>query len=159
MNAKEKNARALFANGYNCAQAVLGAFCEDDGLEVNAALKLASGFGGGLRCGEVCGAVSGAIMVIGLKCGFYIENDLQQKNFCYQKTYEFIETFKKEKSSILCRELLGVDIRAPEDHFTPEARARHKTVCPELVAATRYKCAALTSSFGTPFPCSYSWPK
>lgn len=135
MSEKEEKARKLFASGYNCAQAVLGAFCEGDGLAVNTALKLASGFGGGLRHGEVCGAVSGAIMAIGLKCGFFIENDLTQKAYCNQKTIEFIEAFKRNNKSILCRDLLGVEIRSPEDHNTPEARERHKTVCPELVAS------------------------
>ena len=135
MSAREDRARGLFANNYNCAQSVFGAFCEDEGLNLMTGLKLANGFGGGLRCGEVCGAVSGAVMAIGLKCGFYIEKDIAQKNFCNMKTVEFIEKFAGGQGSILCRDLLGADIRRPEDHNTPEVREKHKTVCPGLVAA------------------------
>jgi len=135
MGTREGRATDYFANGYNCAQAVLGAFCEECGLDAKAALKLASGFGGGIRYGEVCGAVSGAIMAIGLKCGFYKERDLEQKVYIYGKTQEFIERFKREYNSILCRDLLGVDIRSPEDHKAPGAMEKHKSVCPGLVAA------------------------
>jgi C_GCAxxG_C_C family probable redox protein len=67
MSVREARALKLFSDGnkYNCAQAVLGAFCEESGLDINIAFKLANGFGGGIRCGETCGAVSGAVMAIG----------------------------------------------------------------------------------------------
>ena len=97
--------------------------------------ELANGFGGGVRCGEMCGAVTGAVMAIGLKCGFYVEKDFKQKGYCNQKSFEFIEKFKAENNSVLCRDLLGADIHSPEDHNTPEVQTRHKTVCPELVAS------------------------
>jgi len=131
---KEEKAKELFANGYNCAQAVLGAFSEDLGLEFKTAAKLTNGFGGGVRCGEICGTVSGAIMAIGLKCGFYVEKDFSQKAFCNKKSYEFQEEFREAHGSIICRDLLGIDIRRPEDHTTPAALEAHKTVCPALVA-------------------------
>ena len=131
---KEDIAVGLFSSGYNCAQAVLGAFCEEEGLEAATALKIANGFGGGVRCGEICGAVSGAIMAIGLKCGFYIENDIEQKSYCNKKSYEFIENFKESNNSILCRDLLNVEIRCPEDHNAPAAKEAHKAICPKLVA-------------------------
>jgi C_GCAxxG_C_C family probable redox protein len=134
MNIREEKATALFADGYNCAQAVLGAYCEDNGLDINTALKLASGFSGGVRCGEICGAVSGAIIVIGLKCGFYIENDYKQKGYCNKKSYEFIEKFKEENGSIMCRDLLGVDIRHPDDHKTLSAKEAQGSICPKMVA-------------------------
>jgi len=130
---KQEKANELFSSGYNCAQAVLGAFCEDNGLDMNIAFKLANGFGGGVRCGEICGAVSGAIMVIGLKCGFYIEKDFKQKGYCNKKSYEFMEKFKEINGSLLCRDLLGIDIRCPDDHNTPNAQEAHKTICPALV--------------------------
>jgi len=131
---REEKAVEYFANSYNCAQAVFGAFSEDFGLDANTAFKIANGFGGGVRCGEVCGAVSGAIMAIGLKCGFCVEKDIAQKNYCNKKSYEFIEDFIKINGSILCRDLLGHDIRRPEDHNPPIVREAHKTVCPRLVA-------------------------
>lgn len=137
MNTREVKAVDLLSKGYNCSQAVLGAFCDDGDSElgINTALKLANGFGGGLCCGEVCGAVSGGVMVIGLKCGFYVEKDLARKTFCNMKSYEFIEKFTKEHNSPLCRDLLGIDVRTPEDHKTPEAQEARKTVCANAVAA------------------------
>ena len=131
---REEKAIELFSNGYNCAQSVLAAFCEDNGLDLQTALKLTNGFGGGVRCGELCGAVTGAIMVIGLKCGFYIEKDFEQKTYCNKKSYEFIEKFKEANKSIICRDLLCVDIRYPDDHNTPAAKEAHKSICPKLVA-------------------------
>ena len=131
---REENAVDLFERGYNCAQSVLGAFCADDGLDVNTAFRLSNGFGGGMRCGELCGAVTGAVMAIGLKCGFYVEGDFEQKSYCNMKSFEFIERFKDINGSILCRELLGVDIRCPDDHLAPEAKAAHETLCSKIVA-------------------------
>ena len=130
---KEEKAEKFFSSGYNCAQAVLGVFCEEAGLDLKTAFKISNGFGGGARCGELCGAVSGAVMAIGLKCGFFVENDIEQKNYCNKKTYEFIEKFKKANGSIVCRELLGVDVRCPEDHTTEIVQSAHKSVCPKLV--------------------------
>jgi len=132
---REETAVGLFDRGYNCAQAVLGAFCEDDGLDRKTALKLANGFGGGLRCGEVCGAVTGAVMAVGLKCGFHVEGDFEQKSRCNKKSHEFMEKFRETNGSVLCRELLGIDIRSPDDHNTAEAREAHKSICPKLVAS------------------------
>ena len=88
MTGKEQKALELFSNAYNCAQSVLGVFCEDGELDRDIALKLANGFGGGLRCGEVCGAVTGAVMAIGLKCGFCVQGDLKQKAYCNKKSYK-----------------------------------------------------------------------
>ena len=134
MTIREEAALGLFENGYNCCQAVIGAFCEEAGLELNTALRLANGFGGGVRCGDICGVVSGAVMAIGLKCGFYIEGDLEQKAYCNKKAYEFIEKFKEANGSVTCRELLGVDIRSPKDHATPQGKQAHK-ICPCLVVS------------------------
>ena len=135
MSKREEKAVDLFTNGYNCAQSVLGVFCEECGLDTNIAFKLANGFGGGVRCGEVCGAVSGAVMAIGLKCGFCDRGDFKQKGYCNQKSFEFIEKFKAENGSMICRDLLGIDIRSSDDFNTPEAQELFKIVCPKMVAA------------------------
>ena len=134
MSVKEERALELFSKGYNCAQAVFAVFCEEDGMDMDTAFKISSGLGGGLRYGEVCGVVSGAILAIGLKCGFYIEEDLAQKAYCYEKTCEFMEKFKEANQSILCRDLLHLDIHCPDDHKTPEAQQARQTICPNLVA-------------------------
>jgi len=132
---REEKAMEFFSNGYNCAQATLGALCEGTELDLNTAFKLTNGFGGGVRCGELCGAVSGAVMVIGLKCGFYIEKDMKQKAYCNERVYEFLERFREVNGSLICRELLGVDVRRPDDLSSPEMREAHKTVCPKMVAS------------------------
>ena len=135
MITREERARELFSKGYNCAQSVFGVFCDDAELSFHTALKLSSGFGGGLRCGEVCGAVSGAVMAIGLKCGFHVEKDFDQKSYCNKKTSECMEKFKQENGSVLCRDLLGADIRFPDDLNNPDLRELFTTVCPRMVAS------------------------
>ena len=136
MSIREEKARELFAGGFNCAQSVLGAFCESEGLDMETAMKLTTGFGGGVRCGEICGAVSGAVMIIGLKYGVYGDKAMEQNVRCRAMSFEFIKAFKEANSSILCRELLGVDIRSPEDHNSEQAKESHQKVCPELVASS-----------------------
>ena len=130
---REEIAVDSFSKGYNCAQSVYSAFSEDFGLDKTTALKIANGFGGGVRCGEVCGAVSGAVMAIGLKCGFYIEKDFDQKGFCNNKAFEFIERFKEVNGSMLCRDILGIDIRYPDDFTTSEAQKTFTAICPNIV--------------------------
>ena len=135
MGDRENAAVDLFSKSYNCAQSVFAAFCGEFGLDAETALKIASGFGGGMRCGEACGAATGAVMAIGLKCGLYKEGDLEQKRYCNNKTYEFLHKFKEENGSIICRELLGADVRTTEDFARPELRDLFKTFCPKMVAS------------------------
>jgi len=131
MSEKVQKALELFNSGFNCSQAVIGAFCGQFGMDEQFSMKLAGGFGGGLRCGEVCGAVSGAVMTVGLKYGQYIANDKASKKKCNEVTSEFMEEYLKRKGTILCRELLGYDVR------DTEARAmfpcRQKKVCPKAI--------------------------
>lgn len=98
----------LFLNGSNCAQAVLLAFGDVTGLEPALAAKLSSSFGGGLgRLREVCGAVSGMLMVAGLLYGYDNpgEEDAAKKAH-YQLVQELCGRFREETGSIICREIL-----------------------------------------------------
>lgn len=98
----------LFLNGSNCAQAVLLAFGDVTGLEPALAAKLSSSFGGGLgRLREVCGAVSGMLMVAGLLYGYDNpgEEDAAKKTH-YQLVQELCSRFREETGSIICREIL-----------------------------------------------------
>ncbi len=103
----------LMNAGGNCAQAVLCAFCEEAGLEKRIALKLAAGFGAGMgRNQEVCGAVTGSIMAIGLKHGQEREDDKEAKETAYRLTRELMDRFKSEFGSCRCLELLrGCDLK------------------------------------------------
>lgn len=103
-------------SGYNCSQSVLYALADHVGIDEELALKISSGFAGGLRSGEVCGAVSGAIMGIGLKYG-YSDGAYKDKKKYYSIVKEFQKVFKEKNNTIVCRELLGIDlsIRNGED--------------------------------------------
>lgn len=131
MNEKEEKALKLFDNGFNCSQAVLGAFCNKHGMDEELAMKLACGFGGGIRCGEVCGAVTGAIMVIGLKYGQYIAEDKESKAKCYELTSYFMEEYAKRNGSVVCRELLGFDMRDKE--VAAKFSGKIREVCPNVI--------------------------
>ena len=107
MNEQVKKASDFFGNGLYCSQSVLGAFSEKYGIDEKLAFKISCGLNSGVRCADVCGVVSGAILVIGLK----YEDD---KAVCNLKTEEYIKTFKDKNGSIICRDLLGCDISTPD---------------------------------------------
>ena len=101
-------AAELFVNGHNCAQAVAVAFCDVTGMEPSLAAKMASSFGGGMgRMREVCGAVSGMLLVAGLLYGYDDpgEKDANKKAH-YQLVQELAGKFREEIGSIVCREIL-----------------------------------------------------
>lgn len=102
-----EKARALFLSGCSCSQAVLGAYCEELGLTMDTALRLASSFGGGIGGSrELCGAVSGMLMVAGLKWGYADVGNLPLKTAHYARTRELLEGFKAAHGTTVCRELL-----------------------------------------------------
>jgi C_GCAxxG_C_C family probable redox protein len=108
MGAKTEMALSKFREGYNCAQSVLYAFCRDFEIDQDVALRIATGFGGGMgRRGEVCGAVSGGIMVLGLRYGMGEKNDKEAKELTYRKTRELVERFVRRHGAVDCRSLLG----------------------------------------------------
>ena len=112
MSTRAERATAVFNSGYNCAQAVLYAFCDEAGLEEDLALKIATGLGGGMgRKQEVCGAVTGGILVLGLRHGRGSTDDRSASELTYQKTRELMDRFAARHLSCLCRELLpGYDL-------------------------------------------------
>lgn len=115
-------AMKLFRDGYNCSQAVFCAFCEQSGLDINTAAKIASSFGGGMgRMREVCGAVSGMFMVAGLVCGYDNPEASTEKTEHYTLIQKLAEEFKKLNGTIICRQLLGLETNG-SDNPTPEAR-------------------------------------
>lgn len=128
-------AMQLFEEGYNCSQAVLIAFEDMTGLERETAAKLASSFGGGLaRMREVCGAVSGGAMVLGLLRGYDDPKGYEAKKAHYAFVQEFARRFKEQNGSVICRELLAGTSAVKGD--VPEKRTAayyQKRPCPELV--------------------------
>ena len=100
-------AAELFLGGYNCAQAVMVAFCDVTGLEEDFAARMASSFGGGMgRMREVCGAVSGMLMVLGLLYGYDTPGDDASKKAQYTTVQALSAKFREQVGSIVCREIL-----------------------------------------------------
>ena len=100
-------AHELFLEGYNCSQAVFCAFCDLTGLEIGIAARLASSFGGGMgRLREVCGAVSGALLALGMLRGYSDPQDPAAKAAHYRLVQEYARRFRERNGSIVCRELL-----------------------------------------------------
>jgi C_GCAxxG_C_C family probable redox protein len=121
-----------FLSGVNCSQAVLATYGPDHGLASLDCLKVSSGFGSGMRRAEVCGAVTGALMVLGLQYGPKDTADTS-KEAVYAKVAEFSSRFESRCGSILCRDLLECDISTPAGKQQALDKNLFKTVCPEMV--------------------------
>ena len=132
-----EKAKALFEEGYNCCQAVVLSYSDILGIEEKTLSLLASGFGGGMgRMREVCGACTGAFMVLGMKYGSTSGKDAEGKKRMYEIIQKFAARFKEVNGfdSIICRDLLGLEGASVP---TPAARTGEyykKRPCPELVA-------------------------
>jgi len=130
MKTKNEVAVEKFLTGYNCAQSVLYAYGPALGLDGETALKVATGLGAGMgRRGEVCGALTGGILVLGLKYGRGGQQDRSATADTYDKTLELMARFEKRHGSCFCRVLLdGCDLRTAEgqQHFK-EHDLLHKT--------------------------------
>ena len=106
--AHTEKARNLFLSGCSCSQAVFAAFAGDFGMDQDTALRLASSFGGGMGgMRETCGAVSGMLMIAGMKWGYSEIGNLDIKTAHYARVRSLIEAFKAEHGTIVCRELLA----------------------------------------------------
>jgi len=115
MNTKPDQAVATFNNGFNCAQAVFATYAEEFGINQAQALKISCGFGAGMgRRQEVCGAVSGAILLIGCKHGKVRKEDTAANETTYRLVREFSEQFISRHGNISCKELLGCNLQTPE---------------------------------------------
>lgn len=104
----------LFELKFNCTQAVFASFSQDFGISKKQALKIGACFGSGMRKGEVCGACTGALMVIGLKYGQSEIGDIESKLKSDELCVRFLDEFKKHNGSYICNDLLGCDITTPE---------------------------------------------
>ncbi|MBO6123592.1 MAG: C_GCAxxG_C_C family protein [Methanobrevibacter sp.] len=125
MNSIEE-AVQLFEGGYMCSQAVFAAFSEDYNLSKDQALKIGACFGSGMRKGEVCGACTGALMALGLKYG---DDKAKSDEVCDK----FLDEFKKQNGSYICRDLLGCDISTPEGVKHAVDNNLFREFCPMMV--------------------------
>lgn len=131
----EQVAAMLFAEKYHCSQAVLGAFAEEFAMDIKTALKLGGCFGGGMCKGEVCGACVGALMALGLKYGQCEIDDLESRAKANEAAVAFLEQFKAENGSYLCKELLGCDLSIPEGKAYALENKLFTEFCPQMVVS------------------------
>lgn len=148
---KGEKARDLFLRGYNCAQAVAGAFTEEIGLPIDTILSMAQPFGGGMgRLREVCGAFSGMLFVVGRLYGDAVPNS-DNKADVYVIVQTLADRFRKEHGSVICREILGFAKERETDPAHPSKRTEEyygKRPCAYVCAAA----ASLISEYLTECP-------
>ncbi len=127
-------ARSTFLQGFNCAQSVISTFGPRLGLEPETALRLASAFGGGIAgTGETCGAVTGALMVIGLKHGMGQMKDTAAKERTKDLSRRLMGEFTLLYGSVKCREILGCDVSEPGGLEQARSRGLLQSLCPGFV--------------------------
>jgi C_GCAxxG_C_C family probable redox protein len=131
---KSTHAVEQFKSGCNCSQAVLAEYAEEHGLDGESALRIACGFGGGMgRLGNTCGAVTGAIMVVGLKGCTSDPREPATKDRVYGLVCSFVEEFEARHQTTSCRELLRCDISTPEGYEEAKELGLFRTLCPGYV--------------------------
>src|SRR4030066_1729494 len=133
MNRSEK-AVSYFNKGFNCAQSVFTTFSDISGVDEDLPRSVASGFGGGFgRLQETCGAVTGAIMVIGYR--FFKGNQWspELKEIIYKKTREFVEKFKQRNDTIKCLDLIGVNLNTEEGNRIANEKKLFSVKCERYI--------------------------
>jgi len=131
----EEKALAYFNDKFHCSQSVFAAYAEELGITEEQALKIGYCFNSGMRKGEVCGACSGALMVLGAKYGQSDKDDLESRIKANTLTAAFLDSFQKENSSYICNQLLGCDITTPEGGKYALENGLYTSVCPKMVAS------------------------
>jgi len=136
MTHKDDAALRMTENHYSCSQAVLSSYGGELGLSAEQILKLAVPFGGGIGGqGKTCGAITGALMIIGLLEGSNDPGNREAKQHVYARVQEFCARFQARNGSCDCRDLLGVDLSQPGGYDLARERNRFKTVCPQYISS------------------------
>ena len=131
----KKRAQQCFADLLHCSQSILAAFSEECGITEEQAFRLGSCFGSGMRKGNVCGACTGALMVLGLMYGETCAGDQEGRRRTNMLNDLMMDRFGESNGSCICNELLGCDVRTPEG--VQYARDNHlfTEFCPKMVAS------------------------
>lgn len=144
MDRKEK-AKELFMQGYNCSQAVVGAYCDLFGMSFKDGVCMAEGMGGGMgRMRLTCGAVSAMALLAGLKYGTGEPKDIKTRTLIYETVQKMTEEFKSEAGTVICAELLGKDMAG--SGAVPQKRDEtyfKKRPCVQCV----YDCAEIVGKY------------
>lgn len=145
-------AEELFRQGYNCSQTVFATFADVLGITVEEAAREASPFGAGFgKLREVCGAVSGMVMVAGRLVGYSDPTDSEGKKALYHLIQEMCAEFEKKQGSIICRDLLN--LKTGEDLPEPAVRTEKYYQSRPCIGACRAAAEIIEKYLGTYFPC------
>lgn len=137
-----------FLNGYSCSQAVFTTYCEDYGIDKKLGLKLATPLGGGMgHTGQVCGAVSGALLVLGLKYGQDNVEEKQSKDLNYVIVKDFISKFNALNGSTNCSELIQYDLSDDTQLAAARQTDIFKTKCCKYVSDVTKLLAEISSEY------------
>jgi C_GCAxxG_C_C family probable redox protein len=145
---KYERAVELFSQNYNCAQSVYAASASGDGLSEAQRLALAAPFGGGIaRQGEICGALTGALLTLGEAEGKAMAADpAAGRNALYERARQLTEAFREAHGSILCRELTGCALDTEEGQHSFKERGLHQNLCTKLVAFAAEEVVRMTAA-------------
>lgn len=144
IKAAEEKAQFYFSNGFNCAESVLKSLVDEMNIDCSCIPEIATGFGAGFgRHGEVCGAITGAVMAIGLKYGRSNAEDTEAKEKAYAIVDDFLKTFKIKFKNVRCIDLTGCNMLSPEGLQKMKNDNIHKNVCNELVTFAAAEAAKL----------------
>jgi C_GCAxxG_C_C family probable redox protein len=130
----KKTSKEYFMEGYNCSEATLFGISGAIGGKCKFIPQIASGFGGGFgRHGEICGAISGSVMALGLVYGRKDTKDKEAKEKIYGIVDEYLKKFKEKYGTLSCRELTGCDMLTPEGLKKIRDEKVHVNVCAPIV--------------------------
>ncbi len=129
----KETALALFNSGFLCSQSVFAAYAKDCKISEEQALKTGACFGTGMRKGEVCGALTGALMVLGMLYGQSDKTRPKDREAANTVTDKMMERFASLCGSCRCNELLGADISTPEGAAAAKAAKLFTEFCPKMV--------------------------
>lgn len=146
----KEEAIEYFSRKFHCSQAVLAAFKDEIGLTEKQALKLGACFGSGMRKGEVCGACTGALMVLGLLYGQYDKADPQSRETANQVNDLMMNKFAQVSGSYICNDLLGCDVRTEEGVKYCFDNNLFTEFCPKMVANAVDVLEEIINEYGQP---------
>ena len=133
MMTRQEKALQYFRDGFHCSQAVFASFADECRLTEEQALKIGACFGGGMRKGEVCGACSGALMVLGSLYGQHDLSDEESRQTADEVNDRLMQGFADACGSYLCKEILGYDISTPEGKRNAREQNLFEERCPQMV--------------------------
>ena len=139
-----EKAKENFRIGFNCAESVLKSLADEIGAECSYIPKIATCFGAGLgRHGEICGAITGAVMALGLKYGRSDTKEPEAKEKAYAIVDGFIKTFKSKFKNVRCIDLTGCNMLTPEGLQKAKDINIHRNICTDIVVFAAEEAAKM----------------